>query len=237
MTDTAQKQRLLRAAIGGTVSCVLAAGFLAGRFGRASNWIDRVQAMIQQGGITHGLIFVLLQIGVAAFGFLPASLMAIAAGVAYGLWMGFLLSVAGTMIGGTLAFLLSRSVFRPWIAKRIARNPRLSRFDLAVAADGWRFVCLLRLSPIMPFAATSYGLGLTQLDLRSFLFGTLASLPAMLGYVAIGAVGQAGLSFRGGQVDALHSLMLAVGAIGTLLFVIHTRRLMRSSLQRGSMAE
>lgn len=227
----------MQAAVGGTLACMLAAGLVAGRLGRAGSWIDRIQALIQQGGVSHGGIFVLLQVGVAAFGFLPASLMAVAAGVTYGLWKGFLLSAAGTLVGGTLAFLLSRSVLRPWIARWIARNPRLAQLDSAVAEDGWRFVCLLRLSPIMPFAATSYGLGLTRLDLRSFLIGTFASLPALLGYVAIGAVGQAGLSFGSGQAGSLHTLMLAIGALGTLALMIHARRLMRASLEQVRPAE
>jgi uncharacterized membrane protein YdjX (TVP38/TMEM64 family) len=216
---------------------VLAAGLVAAKLGRVATWVDRIQAVVQQGGIAHWAVFVLLQIGVAAFGFLPASLIAVAAGVTYGLWHGFAVSATGTLIGGMLAFLLSRSVFRPWIARRILRDPRLARLDAAVAADGWRFVCLLRLSPIMPFAATSYGLGLTRLDLRSFLLGTLASLPALLGYVAMGAVGQAGISLGSGRVGTLHAILLAIGALATILFVIHARTLLRRSLARAGAAE
>ena len=54
-------------------------------------------------------------------------------------------------------------------------------------------VTLLRISPVMPFALTSYGLGLTRISQRDFLAGTLASLPSLAGYVALGALGKEGL--------------------------------------------
>jgi uncharacterized membrane protein YdjX (TVP38/TMEM64 family) len=63
-------------------------------------------------------------------------------------------------------------------------TPRASR----LAQDGWRLVCVLRVSPVMPFAMTSYALGLTGISQRAYLLGTLAALPALLGYVTVGAL-------------------------------------------------
>ena len=63
-----------------------------------------------------------------------------------------------------------------------------------LAQDGWRIVCLLRVSPVMPFAATSYVLGMSAVGIQAYVLGTLASLPALLGYVYIGTLAEAGLS-------------------------------------------
>ena len=38
----------------------------------------------------------------------------------------------------------------------------------------------------MPFVATSYLLGLSAISLRDYMLGTLAALPALLGYVSLG---------------------------------------------------
>ena len=82
-------------------------------------------------------------------GVVPASLLGIAAGGVYGVVLGFLLAAAGTLIGGWLAFKLARSLLRPWVERMLARRGpgRMARLDEAVTRDGWRFVCLLRISP------------------------------------------------------------------------------------------
>src|SRR5271166_6000545 len=56
-------------------------------------------------------------------------------------------------------------------------NPHitLSKVDSIICG---RALSLLRLSPVMPFSVTSYMLGLSSIDLRSYTIGTLASLPA-----------------------------------------------------------
>ena len=82
----------------------------------------------------------------------------------------------------------------------------------------------------MPFAATSYGLGLTGIGRRDFLIGTLASLPALLGYVAVGAFGQAGLAVgRTGDGWLRWALPLA-GIAAILLAVARLQAMMRRRL-------
>jgi hypothetical protein len=76
---------------------------------------------------------------------------------------GFLLAAASTMVGALAAFFLSRSLFRPTVERLIATRPRLRNFDALIAQDGWRLVCLLRISPVMPFSAASYMLGLSSI--------------------------------------------------------------------------
>ena len=59
-------------------------------------------------------------------------------------------------------------------------------------AGDWFY--LLRASPLTPFVATSYLLGLSAISVRDYMLGTLAALPALLGYVSLGAFARAGLS-------------------------------------------
>jgi uncharacterized membrane protein YdjX (TVP38/TMEM64 family) len=46
----------------------------------------------------------------------------------------------------------------------------------------------------MPFSVTNYMLGLSSIDLRSYIIGMLASLPALFGYVFIDTLADASLS-------------------------------------------
>ena len=167
---------------------------------------------------------------VAASGVLPASLLGIAAGAAYGLPFGFLLAAVGTMAGAILAFAFSRSLFRDAIARQLARRPRLTHFDELLARDGWRIVCLLRISPVMPFAATSYALGLSAIGAEAYLIGTAASLPALLLYVYIGTLADAGLSAWTTGAAPLRWAILGFGGLATVALTVMLSRMGRRAL-------
>lgn len=174
-----------------------------------------------------------IQIVIAASGILPASLIAVAAGAAFGIVQGFVLCAGSTMVGGFLAFLLARSVLRPWSARWIERQPAFARLDRAIASGDWKIACLIRLSPVMPFAATSYGLGLTRMTPGSFMLGMVASLPALLGYVSLGALSKAGLTGGTGAQTWLSALTLAVGVAASVMLVAYLRRLLRRDADAG----
>jgi uncharacterized membrane protein YdjX (TVP38/TMEM64 family) len=222
--------RLLRVIAALLLVALVIGGIILSRTAHIESWTDALDQLAHATPLPGWLLFTILQIVVAAFGFLPASLMAIAAGAAYGLWWGFLLSTVGTMVGGSLAFLLSRTALRPLIERMLARNKHFVRFDAAVSADGWKSICLMRMSPVMPFAATSYGLGLTSIGLRTFAIGTLASLPALLAYVAIGTFGETGFELERHQIGIARAGMLALGAAATILAIFRLRTLMVRNL-------
>ena len=189
-------------------------------------------AAVRSYGLTGWLVAALVQLLIALCGILPASVGAITAGMAFGTVEGFLLSGGATIVGAILAFLLSQSLLRPLFAKTLARRPRIRQLDEAVARDGWRLVALLRVSPIMPFAMTSYALGLTSLSLRDYAVGTIASLPALLGYVVLGALASAGLaSLSTGDNQPLHLGLLGLAIVATLLLTLRLARIVRSVMR------
>jgi uncharacterized membrane protein YdjX (TVP38/TMEM64 family) len=120
--------------------------------------------------------------------------MAMAAGAICGFMPGFLLATAAIPIGVVLSFALSRSLFRPAIERLTARRRHLCNLDALIDQVGWRLVSLPRISPIMPFSATSFALGLSRIGLGSYMFGTPASLPTLCGYVFAGKLADSGLS-------------------------------------------
>jgi len=149
-------------------------------------------------------------------GVLPASALAIAAGAMLGVGAGIALSSATLLVGATVTFFLSRSLFRPLIQRWVGGRARAAAFDEALGRQGWRIVCLMRLSPIAPFVATSYLLGLSKVSFRDYLLGTLASLPALLGYVVIGALAARGVRSAVAQ-NWMGGAFLVVGVVATAL--------------------
>lgn len=166
--------------------------------------------------------FVLLQALVAMIGFLPASLLGLAAGAIYGVALGFGLAGVGVMLGAIGTFGLVRSMLRGAIVRMVAGRAEFRRIDTALAADGFHLVLLMRLSPIMPFSLTSFALGLSGVEPWAYLSGTLASLPALLLYVVLGSLGARSIA---AIHQGSHGLTLALLGVGVLTTGLLTARI------------
>ncbi len=233
MTAPERKRLVAAAALAAFLVLCIAAGTLGTRLqpGGMQALLARFVAFEQAHGRASWLIAFAIQLLAALCGVLPASIPAIAAGLLYGIPQGFALAAAAVLLGAILAFGASRSVFRPWVMRAIGRSPRAQRLDAAVAAEGWRLVCLLRISPVMPFALTSYALGLTSLAPSTYMLGTCMSLPPLLGYVALGRLARRGFSLFGATASPdgriLDLALVGLGAAGTLLLILLLGRLAR----------
>ena len=180
---------------------------------------EKLMRIIRGLGARGAVIFAIVQVLVAVSGVLPASLLGVAAGAIYGLVPGFLLAAASTLAGALFSFFLSRSLFRASVERLAARRPRLRNLDARIARDGWKLVCLLRVSPIMPFSATSLALGLSAVGLLDYALGSLASLPALGGYVLIGTLADTSLSGWANGSSTVRLVLLGTGALATLVLV------------------
>ena len=203
--------------LGGTLLAGIGFSDLAGGMQAALKWAQALRGV-------GWLAFAALQIVIVASGVLPASLAGIAAGAVYGVTLGFGLAATSTMAGALVTLAISRSLAREWVEHFIRRRPRLQNLDRMLAQDGVRLVCLLRLSPIMPFAATSYALGLSSVSVRDYTVGTTASLPALLGYVVLGRITAVGVA--AGEAGWLHWGMLGIGAAATIALTLRIGQLL-----------
>jgi len=231
MTNRNISQRtaaLVSIALGAVILTCLAMGVL--RPSVLTAVFERTLDATRNTGPAGYAVFAAVTLIVAASGILPASLLSLAAGTAYGLPLGFLLAAVSTMAGAVVAFVLSRSLFRDAIARQLARRPGLTHFDELLAQDGWRVVCLLRISPVMPFAATSYALGMSAVAMEAYLIGTAASLPALLGYVYLGTLADAGLSAWTTGAAPLRWAVLGLGGLATVILTVLVCRMGRRAL-------
>ena len=224
---------LLRVALGGCgLAVLLAGGFLLRRMGPggAAEWQATVISAIEDAGAWAPIALVVGQILIASSGVLPASLLGLAAGALYGIPTGFVLCGLSTLAGAVIAFRLSRSLFRGRMERMLRNRPRLADFDRRLATESWRLVCLLRVSPVMPFAATSYMLGLSAVRERDYLVGTLFALPALFGYVCLGYLARAGVAAGTVGADRFHWGLLAFGVVATLALTLRVGQLIRRSI-------
>lgn len=118
--------------------------------------------------------------------FVPRTLLAIVAGLLFGMGWGIVWAASGSVAGAMAGFLVARYLNSGLIDLR-----RLGSVVGRVERGGWRGVAVLRLVPVMPHSVANYTLGLTRLSLGAYTFGSLlGQLPMTIAYVDLGAAGE-----------------------------------------------
>lgn len=196
------------------------------------SWLPELLASLQAAGPAGRALFGLGYV-VATVLFLPASVITLASGFAWGPVGGTLVVWPSATIGAIGAFLLGRTLLRGPVEQRFGGDPRFVALDAAVAADGLKLVLLLRLSPLFPFNALNYMLGLTGVSLRDYAIGTAVGiLPGTALYVYLGstAADLASLAQGPGDAGASGRIASAIGLIATLGVAVYSGRMARRAL-------
>jgi len=128
------------------------------------------------------------------------------------LW-GTVWNVTGATIGATIAFVIARFVAGDWIARR--SHGRFQTLISGVDAEGWRFVALTRLVPIVPFNLLNYGLGLTGIPISHYVVATLACM--IPGAAAYAWLGYAGRTAMEGDGAALRYGVIGLAALAVVV--------------------
>ena len=152
---------------------------------------------------------------IGAILFSPGSLLGLAAGALFGPIWGALLNLCGATLGATVSFTLSRYFFRDWIQRR--RSRVLVKFLDGVNSEGWRFVALVRLVPIVPFNLANYALGVTRIRLVQYVLTSFICMAP--GAVAYSWVGYAGRQAMLGDEATIQYGMIAIGIFAAIIFV------------------
>lgn len=212
------RSRIRLALAGGVLLAAVAVPILLGVVfpGAILDLLQRTMAAGTAFGFAGWAYLVTAQTLVATFGILPASLIGIAAGALYGPGIGFALATAGTLLGAGLSFGIGRSWLRPHLSGLVSGGRRFSAIDRMIAADGWKAVGLIRLSPILPFAPTSFALSLTTVSPTAYAIGTLAALPGLFACVLAGAAGRSSVLAWTNGAAWLSPLLLGIGIAATL---------------------
>jgi uncharacterized membrane protein YdjX (TVP38/TMEM64 family) len=184
-------------------------------------WMDGLQSWLLGRG-AWGVVILTLILVFATFLPLPDWPLPIVAGYVFGAWA-FLLVYIGIALPSALAFLAARYLARDRIKALLARRPKYRMIDEVVTREGWKFVALLRLSPIVPFNLQNYALGVTAIPFWEYLGATLIGIvPGIAVYVYFGIFGK-GLGSGG---SALDWGIFAAGCLATIgLGIVVTRRM------------
>jgi len=137
-------------------------------------------AMIQAEPFAFTTLFIIGFALVAAFA--PgAAVLKVAAGALFGLWGGFAVSLAATLLAATIGAVIARYLARHWVERRF--RERVAAINRGVQREGVVFLLAMRFNPLIPFFLINFGLGLTRMRLWVFVATSLFGLmPASFVY-------------------------------------------------------
>lgn len=126
---------------------------------------------------------------IASLLLVPRTILAVVAGMLFGVAWGIVWAELGAVAGAAAGFLIARYINSGLIDP--GQVARLGSIVRRVERGGWRAVALVRLIPVVPHGVANYGLGLTELGLSAYAFGSLlGQLPMTIAYVGLGAAGE-----------------------------------------------
>jgi uncharacterized membrane protein YdjX (TVP38/TMEM64 family) len=191
---------------------------LAGAVAAAWPWRSALNPMVLADAIgaypAAPLVFVGAHI-VASLLFLPRTVLAVAAGLMFGMRWGIVWAAIGSTLGALAGFYLARCVNSGLFDRQrlAAVTPLLDRIE----RGGWRAVAILRLVPVIPHSFANYGLGLTRMSPGVYAFGSLmGQLPMTVACVDLGAAGE---RFAVGDAGWLMPTAIGALALGLSLLV------------------
>ncbi|MGD0828320.1 MAG: TVP38/TMEM64 family protein [Desulfobaccales bacterium] len=136
--------------------------------------VEKLGTLLAAAGIWGPLTFILIYaVGVCLF--IPVAPLTALGAAIFGPYWGFVYVWVAAMLGAAGAFLIGRYLGREFVASLI--GDRLKKYDEAVERNGFATVLYMHLV-YFPFAPMNFGMGLTRVRFRDYLWATgLGILP------------------------------------------------------------
>jgi uncharacterized membrane protein YdjX (TVP38/TMEM64 family) len=172
---------------------------------------------------------------------IPSPLLKVAAGAIFPFWIATLVNYAASMIGGMVAFLLGRWLFRDAIKASISTDEKMQRIETALGEDAMRISILVRLSPLIPDEWLNYMMSAGPVSFRVFMTSNATSIIYSLAYAYYGhALGSFALNRS--ALDSVHTsgtgtAMLVLGIVASILATVYVTRASMQALSGALGAE
>jgi uncharacterized membrane protein YdjX (TVP38/TMEM64 family) len=143
-----------------------------------------ITAVINSYGVFGPIVYIIM-FTLVPLTLFPDAILAIAAGLTFGLIKGTIFTILGALSGATMSFYLSRYFGKEFISKLIKKDICIPGFD--ASNRGFLIILMLRLIPLLPFDVISYGAGLSKVKYKAFIIATcIGIIPGVVIYTNIG---------------------------------------------------
>jgi uncharacterized membrane protein YdjX (TVP38/TMEM64 family) len=145
---------------------------------------ERVQHWVDGYGLAGPLVFIVVSAALTPALF-PGPLLAGAAGLLFGTWLGTPVAIISATLGATLAFSIAR-----WLAHdavEALEGRRLAALRAWIGRQGFLAVLYARIVPGVPYSLVNYAAGLSPVGLGTFAAATaIGCAPRAFAYTALG---------------------------------------------------
>ena len=159
------------------------------------------------------------------------------AGLVFGLTMGLVYAMLGIVGGAAAAFLVGRTLARPWVERRIAGNANLMALDDALDEQAFMIVALTRIALVLPFNFLNYAYGVTRVNIGVYVAGTAVGMLPIAGfYVYLGTLANdmSQILDEGANIGSNVWWAAAVAFVAIVAVVLTVRRALNRALRRQS---
>lgn len=131
------------------------------------------------------IAFVIAYAVIVAVSLPGSTVMTLAGGLVFGLWMGAILSIVAATLGAIGLFILARFVAGETLRQRA--GPFVARMAEGFKRNAFSYLLFLRLVPLFPFWAVNLVAAVVGMPLRTFALATLIGIvPGTIAFAAIG---------------------------------------------------
>lgn len=179
---------------------------------------------------------VLIYMTSTAFSLPIASVLSLLVGLLFGRWLGAGVIVIGGTLGATLLLLAARYVFTDFFRRRKRLAGQLQALDRGFCRNGFLYIALLRMVPVLPFWLINLGAAFTKIRLPTYVAGTVVGmLPISFLWAQMGekleTINSPGDAISGPMVISL-TVLATLGILG----IVGKDYFLATKAKRGRMA-
>ncbi|MCR6514591.1 MAG: TVP38/TMEM64 family protein [Clostridium sp.] len=148
--------------------------------------VNNIKDFVLSFGIFGPIIAILICILTCITTFIPGFLVVFALSALYGFIGSVIITMIGYTLGSIVCFILAKYLGRDFVLKYTTKGA-MKKLDDFLKTEGFMSILISRLLPFIPYNLTSYLAGLSSIDLKSFILGTvIGQIPGTLAYAYIG---------------------------------------------------
>lgn len=178
--------------------------------------LERVRSIIQSGGGFAPFIYILL-FSILPIFFFPVPIIALAGGLAFGVWKGSFYTVIGASINCILMYLIAKYIGKEQVDKYLEKHlskdvkERISSKETDIGF----YLFVLRLTPIIPYNLINYMSGLLDIGLKKYII--ISILGIMPGTAVYLNMGDKAINYKSKEFVISVVFMIALVIIANLL--------------------
>ncbi|GMH31001.1 hypothetical protein Nepgr_032844 [Nepenthes gracilis] len=163
----------------------------------------------------------------------PASVLTLGGGYLFGLPVGFMADSVGATLGATAAFILGKTIGRPYVISKLKNYPKFQAVAIATQRSGFKIVLLLRLVPLLPFNLLNYLLSVTPVSIGAYMLATwLGMMPITFSLVYVGTTLKDLSDITHGwyEVSTTRWIFIALGLVISVILIICITKVAKAAL-------